>query len=236
MLSDFDGTLAPIVDDPATAVPLPGIVEALAELAARYALVGVVSGRPVSYLVDHLGGGLQLSGLYGLERWRHGRRVEVDEVEAWRAPVAEATARAQAHLGPIVEAKGLSLTLHFRTAPGRADEVRNWATGEAARSGLRLHEARSSIELHPPLGIDKGTEVEALGAGMGAVCFMGDDRGDVAAFATLERLAGTGVHVARVAVASDETPPELLARADVVVEGPTGVLALLEALRGEASA
>ena len=68
VFSDFDGTLAPIVDDPATAVPLDGVVDALGDLARRYGRVGVISGRPASFLQTHLGGrGLFLSGLYGLE-------------------------------------------------------------------------------------------------------------------------------------------------------------------------
>ncbi|MDP9005599.1 MAG: trehalose-phosphatase [Actinomycetota bacterium] len=234
VLTDFDGTLAPIVDDPATSAPLSGMVEALARVARRYALVGVVSGRPVSFLVENLGPDLALSGLYGLERWRDGARVEVDEVESWRDVVEEATARAGAELGPVVEAKGLSVTLHFRTCPERGEEIAQWAAGEAARSGLRVHQARASVELHPPLDIDKGTEVEALGAGMEAACFFGDDVGDLAAFGALDRLAGSGVHVARVAVVSDESPPELVDRADVVVEGPTGVLRLLDDLAAEA--
>ncbi len=234
VLTDFDGTLAPIVEDPATSTPVPRIVEVLDRLAERYALVGVVSGRPLAYLVDHLGEHVQLSGLYGLERRRDGRRVDADEVESWREPVAEATARAEAELGPVVEAKGLSMTLHFRTAPERAEEIRTWADAEAERSGLRVHQARSSVELHPPLDIDKGTEVETLARGLGAVCFFGDDLGDVAAFAALDRLAASGVHTVRVAVRSDESPSVLLERADLVVEGPEGVLAVLDDLAAEA--
>ena len=234
VLSDFDGTLAAIVDDPATSSPLPGMVEVLGRLAERFAVVGVVSGRPVSFLLDHLDPALQLSGLYGLERWREGRRVEVEEVEAWRQPVAEATERARAELGPVVEAKGLSVTLHFRTCPERAPEVKAWAASEAERSGLWVHEARSSVELHPPLDIDKGTEVEVLATGKDAACFLGDDVGDVAAFDALDRLASAGVHTVRVAVASEESPSELIDRADLVVEGPPGVLSLLEDLAREA--
>ena len=73
VLSDFDGTLAPIVDDPDRAVPLPGVVDALGELARRYQVVGVISGRPVAYLLDALGPAPRLVGLYGLERVEHGR-------------------------------------------------------------------------------------------------------------------------------------------------------------------
>jgi len=233
VLTDFDGTLAPIVDDPSAAVPLPGVGEVLGRLSRRYAVAGVVSGRPVAYLVDRLGPSLSLSGVYGLERWRNGARQRVEEVERWRPVLAGAVARAQAELGPVVEDKGLSLTLHFRTCPERGEEMRAWAAAQADRHGLGVNEARASVELHPPVGIDKGTEVEALAQGMEAACFLGDDLGDVAAFVALDRLAATGVHTVRVAVSSDEVPPELLERADWDVDGPAGALELLEALASE---
>jgi trehalose 6-phosphate phosphatase len=50
---DFDGTLAPIVDDPNKARPLPGAVELLECLAARFAAVALISGRPADYLAKH---------------------------------------------------------------------------------------------------------------------------------------------------------------------------------------
>ncbi|CAN5712029.1 trehalose-phosphatase [soil metagenome] len=235
VLTDFDGTLALIVDDPAAAVPLPGVVEVLGRLAGRFGVAGVVSGRPVAYLVDRLGPALSLSGVYGLERWRDGERQRVEEVEQWRPVLAAAVTLARTELGAVVEDKGLSLTLHFRTCPQRGAELRTWAVAQAAQHGLGLHEARASIELHPPVDIDKGTEVEALARGMEAACFLGDDLGDLAAFVALDRLASTGVHTVRVAVGSDEAPVELMERADWVVDGPVGALALLEALASEAA-
>ena len=55
ILTDFDGTLSPIVEDWTAAAPLPGARSLLEDLASRYAVVGVISGRPVNYLVGHLG-------------------------------------------------------------------------------------------------------------------------------------------------------------------------------------
>lgn len=230
VLTDFDGTLAPIVDDPAAAVPLPDAVEVLHRLADRYAVVGVVSGRPVDHLIRVLGDGLWLSGLYGLETSDRGRRVEAAGAAQWRAVVEGSVARAVAEHGDAVEPKGLSLTLHFRTRPDREQAMRTWAGEEAARSGLVVRSAKASLELHPPLHADKGTVVEAAAAGLAAVCFLGDDVGDLPAFDALDRLAASGVHVVRVAVSTSEAPAELLGRADVVVEGPAGALAVLERL------
>ena len=59
---------------------------------------------------------------------------------------------------------------------------------------------------------------------------MGDDAGDLPAFAALDRFAAAGGTALRVAVASDEAPPELLAAADLLVDGPEGVVALLRQL------
>src|SRR5260221_1840405 len=110
---DFDGTLSAIVIDANEAEPLPGVADALAALLPRYARVGVVSGRPARFLVEHLGGrGLALAGLYGLARLGPADDVLVDdEVERWRPVVREAADRAEADGWPParVERKGLSV-------------------------------------------------------------------------------------------------------------------------------
>ena len=129
-----------------------------------------------------------------------------------------------------VESKGLSLTLHYRTHPELEAEVQSWAEAQAARSGLVVRPARMSIELHPPIDSDKGTALSGLAEGLEAVLYMGDDAGDLPAFAALDALAERGVHTVKVGVASEEGPPELSERADLVVEGPEGALELLRSL------
>jgi trehalose 6-phosphate phosphatase len=97
---DFDGTLAPIVDDPAAARPHAQAVDVLAELADRWGVVAVVSGRPASFLAEHLAGSgsTEFLGLYGLERLT-GRCPGVEthpSVEVWRAAVTLAANEAEA--------------------------------------------------------------------------------------------------------------------------------------------
>ena len=232
IFTDFDGTLAAIVDDPAAARPLPGVVDVLAGLARRYGRVGVVSGRPAAFLQTHLGGlGLILSGLYGLEVADGAGRVEVvPGAQAWAAAVEQAAGAAEADPRLDVERKGLSVTAHYRTDPAQARAAAAWAAGQAAATGLVVHAARMSYELRPPVARDKGTVVLEAGAGHAQVCFLGDDRGDLSAFDALDRLAAGGATVARVAVTSPEAPAELLDRADLVVDGPEGALAVLAAL------
>ena len=94
------------------------------------------------------------------------------------------------------------------------------------------HPGKMSVELRPPVQTDKGTVIAELGAQLDAVCFIGDDRGDLPGFEELRRLRSSGKSTLAVAVAGPETPPEVLDAADVVVEGPEGVIGLLEALAG----
>jgi trehalose 6-phosphate phosphatase len=229
---DFDGTLSEIVDDPGAATPLAGTADALDALAARFGRVAVLSGRPVAFLAPWFGPGVMLSGLYGLEAVVHGRRLDHPLGGVWRE-VVDDVALQSASRGPDgmrVESKGLSLTLHYRGRPEREAAVRAWAEQQAARSGLEVRSARLSYELHPPIDVDKGTSLLELADDLDNVCFVGDDVGDLPAFDALDQLGTSGVTTVRVGVRSPEVARELLDRADVVVDGPSGVLAMLQSL------
>ena len=250
LITDFDGTLSPIVTDPSTARPLDGVPELLGRLARRFGVVAVVSGRPAAFLVDRLGGPrggtaeasgspVRFFGLYGLEEVGPDGSVALAGVaEPWLAVVAEVADRlgSDAPAGVLVEAKGAAVTVHWRRAP----DARGWAAKrideEAARSGLVPHLGRSSVELRPPIGIDKGTVTYDLAAGSQAVCYLGDDLGDLPAYAALARLAEErAADVVGVAVRDADTAPEVIAASDLVVDGPTGARAVLEWLEVAAS-
>lgn len=232
VFTDFDGTLAAIVDDPDTSRPLDGAVEVLDRLAARVARVAVISGRPVAFLQRHFPATVTMSGLYGLQRVVDGVREDDPEARRW-APVVDDVAETGRRDGPAgmrIEHKGLSVTLHYRERPELAGEIEAWAAAEAVRTGLERHRARMSVELHPPVPADKGTALVDLAAGLRAVCFLGDDVGDLAAFAALDVLAEQGVHTVKVAVASSEQDQRVAESADLHVEGPEGALELLGVL------
>jgi trehalose 6-phosphate phosphatase len=235
---DYDGTLAPIVDDPGAARPLPGVPGVLARLVDRFALVAVVSGRPIAFLLEVLGhpAGVHLAGLYGMETAQPGGEARPSEEAApWRPVVAEVTrlAVAEAPPGAEVEAKGLTVTLHWRRHPETEPWARRFADRETARTGLVGQPGRMALELRPPIAVDKGSVVRRLAPGHAAVGCFGDDLGDLPAFQALNELATAGVAVARVAVVDAESPPEVAAAADLVVQGPPGALALLQLLAGE---
>ena len=235
MFVDFDGTLAPIVTDPAAARPHPQAVDALGELADRWGVVAVVSGRPAAFLAEHLAGArsTEFLGLYGFERIS-GRCPGVETrpaVEAWRAAVTAAADEAEAAgSSAAVERKGLTVTLHYRSTPESAAGVDELASELAARHGLQAHPGKMSVELRPPVDVDKGTVVLELSAGLAAVAFAGDDIGDLPAFAALSALRAAGKATLSIASGGPETPPEVIAAADVTVDGPDGILAVLRDL------
>lgn len=232
VLCDFDGTLAPIVDDPAAARPVDGAVDALADLARRYRTVAVVSGRPVAFLRSLLPASVELVGLYGLEWLRDGELVDHPQAAPWRA-VVDAAARAavdELPEGVLVEPKGVSLTLHYRTAPHLGLDVDAWSAHRAAADGLEVRPAKMSVELHPPVAVDKGTTVRSLAAGARAACFLGDDVGDLPAFHALRDLRAGGMATAGIAVRTADVAASVLAAADAVVDGQAAAVGILRSL------
>jgi trehalose 6-phosphate phosphatase len=234
--TDFDGTLSPIVEDPAVAAPLDGIPDLLADLAGHVGEVAVISGRPLDFLdrwFPHPSA-VTLVGLYGLEVRRRGVRDDHPTSGVWRETMADVAglARLQGPADMDVELKGLSITLHYRRHPEIAPQVERWAELIARPAGIRVRAAKKSVELHPPIDEDKGTVLHRLASDLdGPVLFAGDDLGDVPAFEYLGALRAAGRAVLRVAVDGPEVPTELTDLADLVVDGPAEVARLLERLR-----
>jgi trehalose 6-phosphate phosphatase len=199
----------------------------------------------VAFLLERLGAASSLDrlavyGHYGLEHRGSDGSVACDPlVDDYAATIAEATrdARAAVPPGAFVEEKGLALTLHWRNAPDAAPAAVALAHEIAARHGLAIRQGRKAIELVLPVANDKGSAVASLLASCSAGCVLGDDVGDIPAFAALEARARSGGFTGvRVAVASPEVPEALVAQADLVVEGPHGALGFLAELARRASA
>jgi trehalose 6-phosphate phosphatase len=239
--TDFDGTLAPIVDDPEDSRPVSDAVEVLVELAKRGAHIGVVTGRDAATVI-RLGGlevipGLVVEGLYGLEQWRDGE-LTTPETPAAMAELAhrlpELLKAEHAADGVWIEDKRLSLVLQTRPAADPAAELnrlRGPAEELAARLGLDAHLGRNVLEFRLP-GYDKGDAVRRLVecTKPAAVLYAGDDVGDLPAFAVIDQLRHSGISAWGAAAVSDESPPELSGAADVTVDGPAGVVEFLRAL------
>jgi trehalose 6-phosphate phosphatase len=241
--TDFDGTLAPIVSDPRDARPLPGAVPVLASLAKAVGTIAVITGRPATEAVAYGGlnaiPGLIVVGQYGWQRWQDGTLDVPDAppaVQAAREALPGLLGQAGAPDGTWVEDKGHALVVHTRRAadPEAALRVLRGPLGQlAARLGLAAQPGRMVIELRPP-GVDKGAALTGLARERAAdpVIFCGDDLGDLPAFAAVRALRAEGIRGCAVASASAESP-QVAAAADLVVDGPEGIMALLAAIAAE---
>ncbi|GAA2514879.1 trehalose-phosphatase [Pilimelia columellifera] len=233
---DFDGTLAAIAADPARVRPVAGAIAALTRLNELVGRVAIVSARPVRFLHDQFGGLVDLYGLYGLESFRDGRRHTHPEAERWRPVIADVAARAAEMMPPAqVEAKGLSVALHYRTTPGLADRITSWGRGRANELGLRCQPGRMVMELKPPIAYDKGDVVRAALGDASAAWFCGDDVADLRAFQALDERSAADPSFAalRVAVANPETGAELTDAADLTVSSPPALISLLDDLAAD---
>jgi trehalose 6-phosphate phosphatase len=124
--------------------------------------------------------------------------------------------------------------VHTRRAAdpqGTLEALRGPLGALAARTGLTVEPGRLVIELRPP-GTDKGTALKTLATERSprSVTFCGDDLGDAAAFGAVRALRASGIPGLAVCSGSAETAAELAAAADLVVDGPDGIVALLDGL------
>jgi trehalose 6-phosphate phosphatase len=247
---DYDGTLAPIVADPAAARPHPDAVGALSGLAPLVGTLAVITGRPAPQAVE-LGGldrvpGLIVLGQYGWQRWQAGTLTTPPAppgVAVARQELPGVLAAAGAPEGTWVEDKGEALAVHTRRTaePGPAlDRLRGPLTALAERSGLAVEPGRMVLELRPP-GSDKGQTLKNLvternspgdggvAGGTSSLVYAGDDLGDVPAFQAVAQLRADGTPGLTVCSGSAEVTA-LAELADLVVDGPAGVVGLLRAL------
>ena len=245
MLTDIDGTLAPIVQDPALVAVPDATRAALAELSGRYSVVGCISGRRAADARELVGvDGIAYAGNHGLELLLPGdEEPRLDpSLRDREGAAAEFLASVEADglttVGLRTEDKGPIQALHWRgadderSAVARAREI----AIEAGRNGLEPRWGRKVLELRPAGGGGKEAAVGAMLAedGVSAAIYGGDDRTDVDAFERLHQLRDQGRLEAAVCIGvnSEEAPSELAEQADLTVNGPAGWLAVLRALAG----
>jgi trehalose 6-phosphate phosphatase len=244
ILTDVDGTLAPIVERPDQAAVPEAAREVLITLSRRFGLVGCVSGRQAEEARRLVGvEEIAYAGNHGLELLLPGEDgPQLDPSLGNRERAAAEFIAAQTETvegaGLRTEDKGPIQALHWRGAKDeRAAEARAHELAAAAgRAGLEPRWGRKVLELRPAGGGGKDAAVAALLAtdGIRAAAYAGDDRTDLDAFRRLRELREKGELEAAlcVGVASPEAPPELAQESDWTVDGPAGWLAALESLVG----
>lgn len=243
ILTDVDGTLAPIVERPEQAAVPEAARDVLAALTERFGLVGCVSGRRAEEARRLVGvDGIAYAGNHGLELLLPGEESpcldpSLDGREAGAAEfLAKLDLEELASAGVRLEDKGPIQALHWRGAENeRAAEARaHEIAAEAGRAGLEPHWGRKVLELRPVGGGGKDAAVAALLAtdGIDRAVYAGDDRTDLDAFRRLRELRETGElqTAVCVGVTSPEAPPELAEESDLTVDGPPGWLAILQSL------
>jgi trehalose 6-phosphate phosphatase len=237
---DVDGTLAPIVGRAEDAHVPEKTSLALASLARRYGCVACVSGRAATEARRLVGvGGITYAGSHGAELLEPGnsKPTVLPAFESWTDRVQEfARVRDERDLRLLrirIEDKGPIVGLHWRGVPDE-DAARTRLEGvaqEAEAEGFRTHWGRKVLEIRPPVEVNKGRAVTELVRrhDLSAAMFAGDDATDLDAFDALDALPVA----VRVGVRSDEGPAAIVERADVVVDGTEGFLAVLTVLAGD---
>lgn len=240
IFTDIDGTLSPIVADPAAATIPVATRAALQTLAERIAVVAL-TGRSVAHARAMVGlDTVVYSGNHGAEWWEEG----VESIEPAAEPylervaeVARAVERGIAIQGILMEDKKVSLSVHYR----------NTAEPDAARSGIldfldthaqgmRIREGKMVVEVRPPVELSKGEAVRSFTRrkGLASALVLGDDRTDAEAFTVIREMRDAGaIHGLCVAIATADAPAELLASADYALADTAATGRLLTWLSGE---
>lgn len=240
ILTDIDGTLAPIMPTPDTSEVPPKLRDLLRRLSERFLLVAAVTGRKPDEALKLIGHeDIVYSGNHGFEVLRDGGVRMIPEALPYLEKVQELENLARVELAPqgaFVEEKGITASIHYRNVPPEVGErCVELVRREGERLGLEVTVGRGVVEARPAIRADKGTAVRALVQEYRPerAMFLGDDTTDLDAFRELEKLRDEGRlrDILRIGVSSEEGPPEIRTEADIVVEGVEGVgevLGLLE--------
>ncbi|MDR7251863.1 trehalose 6-phosphate phosphatase [Nocardioides sp. BE266] len=246
---DFDGTLSPVVDDPEAARLHPGAPGVLLELAEVVRAVAVITGRPARQAIamgdlDALGNAmldrgaeLFVFGQYGNERWSSTEQRILSPrppagLASFERELPGVLRRADA-AEAYIEEKGLAVAVHTRRMDdptGAFERIVAPLTTLAERHHLTIEPGRNVVEIRSG-DMHKGQAVRTFVAEQQAkgIVFGGDDLGDIEAFEAVRDLREEGLPGLVICSASTEQP-DLVDLADLVVDGPAGVVDVLGSL------
>jgi trehalose 6-phosphate phosphatase len=245
VLCDIDGTLAPIVERAEEATVPEATSRLLGRIARRYRVVACISGRGAAEARRIVGvGGIAYVGSHGAELLLPGQSSAelVPAFATWRDRVREfALSKDSPELRMMrvrIEDKGAIVAFHWRGVRDQAAALTRIEAiaAEAESAGFLTHWGRKVLEIRPPVPIDKGQAVRELlrRTPVRTAVFGGDDVTDLDVFDVLAELRSDGEldTAVCVGVRSDEGPAAIVERADLVVEGTSGFVQVLEVLAG----
>lgn len=229
LVTDFDGTLAEVVPDPAQAAARPEALHALRRLVEMLADVIVLSSRTPSELETLIPiPGVRLIGDSGLALPRHAQKEALDRFNY------EATRLLERIPGAWLEIKPASSAVHFRKTDLSGPEMIELVEPLLGGGRLAAAPGRKVIEVHAP-NAGKGNALAHLLPGEdpgGVICF-GDDENDRSMF---EYVSSLEIPHMCVGVHSHEAPKDLFERCDLVVSGPAEAAALMNEIADWATA
>jgi trehalose 6-phosphate phosphatase len=237
LVTDVDGTISHMTDSPYDAQVTPTSRDLLRRLSGQLTLVAAVSGRAAEDVRTRVGlPEMVYVGNHGLDRWHEGRIEAPPEALAARPAVEQvmAAVRPRLHPGMIIEDKGVTISIHYRSAadPARVEAELTPLLERLCRDlGLRLFPGQFIFEVRPALDVNKGSALARLirDYTLDAAVYLGDEATDADALRTAQiaRRAGTCFAVG-IGVESDDTPAPVQEAADLLVSGVPGVEAFLD--------
>lgn len=239
ILSDIDGTLHPIIENPSKIQFYDYIPTVLENLAKKYALVGLVTGRSLDSALEMIkASGIIYLGNHGMEFCNDGTRGLADGIQEYLPKIRSAiTDMQQSSLaetqGIIVEDKSVSAAIHFRQAPQLLADVEKLTASISGKYGLKVVKGRKVRELHPPVDINKGTAVIDLlkRQGINLVLYMGDDVSDIEVFKQLKQAQWPRFQSITIGIRSAEVPQmEAEATVDYLIDNVDESIELLRML------
>ena len=233
LITDVDGTISKTAPTPQEAeVSLP-CRQYLSTLCHHLALVAAISGRPAieaknMIKIDRL----VYIGNHGLERWSEGHSELKKGVKAY-LKVIKAVIEELTPLLPIegirIENKGITATTHYRLCPNPELAERNILAAledSSQAKRLQIMPGKMSINLLPPLAVNKGTTVLELiqEYSLQGGIYMGDEITDIDAFRAIHTACrDLDFQGFAIGITSQEMPERLVAEADFTLNGVNDV-------------
>ena len=241
VFSDFDGTLSPIAPTPGDAKAYPGTVEALKRVAGLVDATGIITGRAVADVQAKLEvEDLLVVGNHGLEWFERGEHVDHEAGVAAADGITETLAETERRLSEQIstthmlwENKRLTASVHYRNVDNPVEvgmKLLPIIEEEASKRGLRVSSGKMLVELRPTAVVTKGTALERVirNRGLRSAIFFGDDVTDVDGVRALHRIREQeGIDTVAIAIRSVDVHPEVIAEADVVLDGVSDTVAVL---------
>ncbi|MCK9152304.1 trehalose-phosphatase [Methanobacterium alcaliphilum] len=217
IITDIDGTISEITNNPKKALITPSMRNKLIKLKERFNLLAVISGRSLKDARSMVGiEDILYVGNHGLEYFSDGEYFVAPDVENYLSSINKTASKINKDLcaieGLLFEDKGICYSIHYRKCDG-SEIIRNKILDSIEKvpesKKLQINEGRKIVELKPPVGYDKGVIIHEIvdKYNLKKIIYLGDDITDLDAFKELKKLENQKkIKSASIIVLSNEIP------------------------------